>query len=85
MVEGISPFDEVTAEAELRKTAGAMELKAGDLIHPLRVALTGSKTGPGIFEALVLVGREEAADRIRAAARLAGAAGTNPLASPPPS
>jgi glutamyl-tRNA synthetase len=66
-VATLEPFDVTTAETELRKTADALGVKAGDLIHPLRLALTGQKTGPGIFETLVLVGREEALERLAAA------------------
>lgn len=60
----LEPFDETAAEAAVRTLAGAMGLKAGDLIHPLRVALTGRKTGPGIFETIVLLGREESLARL---------------------
>lgn len=63
-VAALEPFDEASAEAGLRALAAEMGLKAGDLIHPLRVALTGQKIGPGIFETLVLLGREEALRRI---------------------
>jgi glutamyl-tRNA synthetase len=63
-VAALEPFDEAAAEAGLRALAADMGLKAGDLIHPLRVALTGQKVGPGIFETLVLLGREEALRRI---------------------
>ena len=69
----LEPFDEATAEAGLRALAADMGLKAGDLIHPLRVALTGQKVGPGIFETLVLLGREEALRRIAHTGGLAAA------------
>jgi len=40
---------------------------AGKLIHPLRVALTGQAVSPGIFEVLMVMGRETALARIEAA------------------
>ena len=36
----------------------ALGIKAGDLIHATRVAVTGRTTSPGIFEVLALLGRE---------------------------
>ena len=41
---------------------------AGEVIAPARVALTGRKAAPGIFEVIWLVGREAAVRRLRAAA-----------------
>jgi glutamyl-tRNA synthetase len=40
-------------------------LKLGKLAQPLRAALTGSSTSPGIFDVLVVLGRVEALSRIR--------------------
>ncbi len=61
-------------ETRLRATAAEMEVGAGKVIHPLRVALTGNMASPGIFDVLVLLGRErvdarisEGLERIRAA------------------
>jgi glutamyl-tRNA synthetase len=52
------PFDEPHVEAVVRKTAGERGIKAGPLIHTIRVAMTGRTTSPGIFEVLVLLGRD---------------------------
>jgi glutamyl-tRNA synthetase len=46
-----------------------MEVGAGKLIHPLRVALTGNMASPGIFDVLVLLGRERTTQRVREALR----------------
>lgn len=51
-------------EARLRELASDMDVGAGKLIHPLRVALTGNMASPGIFDVLVLLGRERAFTRI---------------------
>ena len=51
-------------EARLRGLAETMEMGAGKLIHPLRVALTGNMASPGIFDVLVLLGRERVNERI---------------------
>jgi glutamyl-tRNA synthetase len=51
-------------EARLRALATEMDTGAGKLIHPLRVALTGNMASPGIFDVLVLLGRERVSDRM---------------------
>jgi glutamyl-tRNA synthetase len=52
-------------ENKLRSLASEMGIGAGKLIHPLRVALTGNMASPGIFDVLVLLGRERATQRVR--------------------
>jgi glutamyl-tRNA synthetase len=50
-----------------------MEVGAGKLIHPLRVALTGNMASPGIFDVLVLLGRARVEERVsRALERIRG-------------
>ena len=61
------PWEEAALEEAVRGLAGELGVGAGKLIHPLRVALTGQSASPGIFEVLVLVGRERALTRIGAA------------------
>ncbi len=51
-------------EAEIRATAEALELKLGQLAQPLRAALTGRTTSPGVFDVLAVLGREEGLARI---------------------
>jgi glutamyl-tRNA synthetase len=50
---------------------GEHDLKLGRLAQPVRVALTGGTVSPGIFETLVVVGREASLARIAAAAERA--------------
>jgi glutamyl-tRNA synthetase len=58
-------------EEALRALAAERKVGAGALIHPLRVAVTGQGRSPGIFEVLVLLGRERSLARIaRARARI---------------
>lgn len=61
------PWEEESLEARLRALAEARGEGAGKVIHPLRVALTGQQASPGIFEVLVLLGRDESLARMRAA------------------
>jgi len=63
-LRGTDPFDEPHVEAAVRGTAAERGLKAGVLIHATRVAVTGRTTSPGLFEVLVLLGRERSAARL---------------------
>lgn len=60
----VSHFDESHVEAAVRGTASDRGLKAGNLIHATRVAVTGRTTSPGLFEVLVLLGRDRTVDRL---------------------
>jgi glutamyl-tRNA synthetase len=65
----LEPFDETRTEATLRQVAESGGVKAGTLIHATRIALTGRAVSPGLFETLVLIGRERAVARLEALAR----------------
>ena len=54
--------------ASLKEMAEELELGLGKLAQPLRAALTGRTTSPGIFDVLVLLGRDESLARIAAQA-----------------
>ena len=60
----IAPFDEPHVEATVRGTASERGLKAASLIHAVRVAVTGRTSSPGLFEVLVLLGRERTLERL---------------------
>ncbi len=53
-------------EATTKALAERLELGLGKLAQPMRAALTGTTTSPGIFDVLVLLGREESLARIDA-------------------
>ncbi len=55
-------------EATTKALAEAHELGFGKLAQPMRAALTGTMNSPGIFDVLVLLGREEALARLNAQA-----------------
>lgn len=57
-------FDNATTEQDLRSLAEKRELKIAQLIHPLRLALTGTTKGPGMFEVTDILGRERCLKRI---------------------
>ncbi|HEX6307855.1 MAG TPA: glutamate--tRNA ligase [Longimicrobiales bacterium] len=73
-------WTEPALEEALRQRAEREGVGAGKLIHPLRVALTGTAASPGIFEVACLLGRERALARIeRAVATLATGAARDGL------
>jgi glutamyl-tRNA synthetase len=63
----LEPFDAPAIEAALRKAAERLELKPRQAFQPIRVAVTGSKVSPGLFESIELLGRETTLSRLRAA------------------
>ena len=64
---GAEPFDAETIERELRGLAERLDLKPREAFQPIRIAVTGSKISPGLFESLELLGRERSLRRLRAA------------------
>ncbi len=60
-------------EASVKALAEELGLGLGKLAQPLRAALTGQTTSPGIFDVLVLLGRDESLARIGAQARASAA------------
>ena len=61
--QAAASFEEV-----IRNTAEKLGVKAGQLIHPSRVALTGQSRSAGIFEVMELVGALRTVRRLRGAA-----------------
>ena len=55
-------------EAALRAFAEGLGQKPRQAFQPIRLAVTGSKVSPGLFESLELLGRDETLARLRAAA-----------------
>jgi glutamyl-tRNA synthetase len=58
------PWEHDAIEATIRGLAEELEVGAGKVIHPLRVAVTGLGGSPGIFDVLVLLGRERTLQRV---------------------
>jgi glutamyl-tRNA synthetase len=57
-------WDEARLERELRALAESRGVKAGILIHAARLAVTGRMVSPGLFEMLVLLGRDRVLGRL---------------------
>jgi glutamyl-tRNA synthetase len=63
----VEPFTAAEIEAALRALADRLELKPREAFQPIRVAVTGSKVSPGLFESIELVGKDETLARLEAA------------------
>jgi glutamyl-tRNA synthetase len=66
-IQSLQEFDAASAEKTFRSLVDELGIKAGDLVHPVRVALTGKKVGPGLFDTMVLLGQERTARRLEEA------------------
>ena len=64
---GLASFEPPVSEAALRAVAESRGIKAGALIHAVRVALTGRTVSPGLFEVAALLGKSRTLERLRAA------------------
>ena len=60
----LAEWDAASLEAAIREVAEGSGVKLGKLAQPLRAALTGRTTSPGIFDVLALFGRDESLARI---------------------
>ena len=60
----ISGWSAEAAEGAVRDYAERKELKLGKVAQPLRAALTGRATSPGVFDVLSVLGRDESLARI---------------------
>ncbi|MET0260678.1 MAG: glutamate--tRNA ligase [Gaiellaceae bacterium] len=60
----VEPFEAGAIEAALRALAEQLGLKPRDAFQPIRLAVTGSKVSPGLFESLEVLGRDESLARL---------------------
>ncbi|MEX2466312.1 MAG: glutamate--tRNA ligase [Gemmatimonadota bacterium] len=63
---GVEPWSQEALEVAVRDVAEALEVGAGKVIHPLRVALVGQSSSPGIFDVLAVLGRARVLSRLDA-------------------
>ncbi|MBV9906140.1 MAG: glutamate--tRNA ligase, partial [Hyphomicrobiales bacterium] len=60
----LADWTAASAEAAVRAYSEEQGAKLGTVAQPLRAALTGRSTSPGIFDVLAVLGREESLGRI---------------------
>lgn len=64
ILRGLNEWTVAAIDAAARAYAEAKGLKLGKVAQPLRAALTGRTVSPGIFEVMVLIGRDETLARL---------------------
>jgi glutamyl-tRNA synthetase len=62
--KNLENFDAASVEQALRQEAEKLQVSAGKIIHPLRLALTGVAVGPSLFHLIEVLGKDEVARRI---------------------
>jgi glutamyl-tRNA synthetase len=67
-LEDVEPFTAGEIEAALKTVCERLGLKPRQAFQPIRVAVTGSKVSPGLYESIELLGKPETLARLRAAA-----------------
>jgi len=72
LLAGIEPFTSAVLEGQIKTFCEGQQIKIGDMNHILRVATTGVTIGPGVFECLAILGREETLRRMDIARKLLG-------------
>jgi glutamyl-tRNA synthetase len=65
----VDPFEAEPIEAALRDLADSLGLKPREAFQPIRLALTGSRVSPGLFESLELLGKDESLARLSGSGR----------------
>ena len=55
----LEKFDADEIEATLKSTATELALKVGAIVHPTRLALTGSNVGPSLYHLMEVLGKEK--------------------------
>jgi glutamyl-tRNA synthetase len=60
----LEKFDPSDIEAALKSTASKLGVKVGAIVHPTRLAVTGSNVGPSLYHLLEVLGKEKVRARI---------------------
>ena len=63
-LNGLNDWEIATLEAKLRTFTESKGIKASVLIHPLRLAVSGRPSGPGLFELLEVTGKAKTLQRL---------------------
>ncbi len=66
-VNRLDTFDAASLEKTFRDLVAELGIQASELVHPVRVALTGKTIGPGLFDTMAILGKEKTVQRLREA------------------
>lgn len=67
LLDKVDDFSHARLEEACRSMAEAKKIKAGRIIHPTRVAISGKTTGAGLFEMMEILGKSKVIERMRRA------------------
>lgn len=67
-LEGLEDFSHENIEKICREISEERSLKAAQIIHPTRVAISGKTKGAGLFEIMEILGKEKVLERMKKAA-----------------
>jgi glutamyl-tRNA synthetase len=70
LLAGLSEISHDSAEQPMRNLAEQMDVKVGQLFHVVRVAVTGQRISPPLFESMEIIGREKSLARIEKAVKI---------------
>jgi len=62
---GLTSWEHDTVEAVVRDVITRFEVKGGEVIHPVRVAISGRMTGPSLFDSIVVLGKDRVVRRLK--------------------
>jgi len=71
-LKSVEPFEPVAIEDAVRSVASRLGISASKLIHPTRLALTGTTVSPGLFELMAHLGRDVVLRRLNTAIQILG-------------
>lgn len=66
-LETVEPFDAATIDKMVHEFVESNGLKIGQIVHALRIAVTGKSAGIGLFDAIAILGRQSSIHRIERA------------------
>ena len=66
-LETLDSFDTQSIETAFRSLVKELDIKTSELVHPVRVALTGRSVGPGLFETISILGKNRVLERLNKA------------------
>lgn len=64
VLSALDDWNEERIESVIREFSEQVELKLGKVAQPLRAALTGTNVSPGVFDVMVILGKEECIGRL---------------------
>ena len=66
-LEKLNDYQSQAIEKIFRELVDELGLNVKDLVHPMRVVLTGKSVGPGLFETMAVLGKEKTVRRLKEA------------------